>query len=121
MHNKNIKNNIPVFFAGANTANVFVSLYDSVFHEDDFTGLYIIKGGPGTGKSTFMKRLGEIAGDSGYKVTHYLCGSDSNSLDGIIIHGNKGKKVGVIDGTPPHPKEFRSPGAAGDILDFGRF
>lgn len=121
MYNKNISHNIPKFFAGVNTGNGFVSYYDTVFCEDDLTGLYIIKGGPGTGKSTFMKKLGNVAAVAGYSVIHYLCGSDSNSLDGIIISNKKGEKVGVIDGTPPHPKEFRSPGAAGDLLDFGQF
>lgn len=121
MNNKKTLKNTPKYFAGANTGNGFVSFYDSVFCESDLAGLYIIKGGPGTGKSTFMKRLGNIAATAGYNVTQCLCGSDSNSLDGVIISDNKGKKVGVIDGTPPHPKEFRSPGAAGDLLDFGEF
>ena len=121
MYNKNISHNIPKFFAGANTGNGFISFYDTIFCEDDLSGLYIIKGGPGTGKSTFMKKLGNVAATSGYNVAHYLCGSDSDSLDGIIISDTKGNRVGVIDGTPPHPKEFRSPGAAGDLLDFGQF
>lgn len=112
--------NVPTFFSGANTGAGFVSFYDSLFPEDRLNGLYIIKGGSGTGKSTFMRRLGSAARDKGYCIEHYLCGSDAGSLDGIIIRGDKGT-VGVIDGTPPHPREFRSPGAAGDILNFGAF
>lgn len=115
------KRYIKTSFAGVNTGKGFVSLYDSVFSEEKLEGLYIIKGGPGTGKSTFMKRLGDRAVRRGFTVEHYLCGSDATSLDGIIINGKSGGKVGVIDGTPPHPREFRSPGAAGDILNFGMF
>lgn len=112
---------IPTVFAGANTGSGFVSFYDSIFPEGQLDGLYIIKGGSGTGKSTFMRRLGDGAMKKGYTCEHYLCGSDETSLDGIIVNGRNGGRVGVIDGTPPHPREFRSPGAAGDILNFGMF
>ena len=112
---------IKTSFAGANTGKGFVSFYDTIFPEEELDGLYIIKGGSGTGKSTFMKKLGDVALKKGYTIEYYLCGSDAGSLDGIKIYGNSGKKVGVIDGTPPHPKEFRSPGAAGEILNFGEF
>ncbi len=108
-------------FAGANTGKGFISFYDTIFPEEKLDGLYIIKGGSGTGKSTFMRNLGEKAVRRGRTIEHYLCGSDATSLDGIIINGKNGGKVGVIDGTPPHPREFRSPGAAGDILNFGVF
>ena len=111
----------PTAFAGANTGSGFISFYDSIFSEEKLAGLYIIKGGSGTGKSTFMKKLGEVAAKSGCACEKYLCGSDEDSLDGLLIHGKTGKTVGVIDGTPPHPKELRSPGAAGDILNFGEF
>ena len=115
------KRYIKTSFAGANTGKGFFSFYDSLFPEEKLDGLYIIKGGSGTGKSTFMKRLSDITAKKGHTPEHYLCGSDATSLDGIIIKGKRGTKVGVIDGTPPHPREFRSPGAAGDILNFGMF
>ena len=115
-----MSNSIARSFAGANTGDGFISFYDGIFCEEKLAGLYIIKGGPGTGKSTFMRKLGNAALDRGYSCEHYICGSDGNSLDGIII-SNESVKVGVIDGTPPHPREFRSPGASGDILNFGMF
>ena len=46
------------YFAGGNTARGFFSLYDS-----NFAGLekvFILKGGPGTGKSTLMKKIAMI-------------------------------------------------------------
>lgn len=119
---RNIYNvgDISTFFSGANTSSGFVSFYDRIFPESALSGLFIIKGGAGTGKSTFMRRLGEVASNKGYVCERYLCGSDPDSLDGVIIEHNS-RKIGVIDGTPPHPKEFRSPGAAGDFLNFGQF
>lgn len=108
-------------FSGANTGKGFVSFYDEIFIEEGMAGLYIIKGGPGTGKSTFMKRFAKRSEECGLICERYLCGSDNNSLDGVIVRDNKGRKIGILDGTPPHPKEFRSPGAVGDILNFGTF
>ena len=63
---------IKTSFAGANTGRGFVSFYDTIFPEDELDGLYIIKGGAGTGKSTFMKKLGTLALKNGYKVTTFL-------------------------------------------------
>ena len=54
------------FFLGANSEEGFFSLYDQLLggRLDD---LMILKGGPGCGKSTFMRRVGaamERAGES---------------------------------------------------------
>ncbi len=113
--------NIQTAFAGANTGKGFVSFYERSFAENRLCGLYIIKGGAGTGKSTFMRRLGKKAVSKGFTVEHYLCGSDEASLDGVIIKGSDGRAVGVIDGTPPHARDLKCAGAAGDILNFGEF
>ena len=107
-------------FAGANTGDGFISFYDLLFREEELSSLYIIKGGPGTGNSSFIKRFGDIASSKGYFCEYFLCGSDPGSFDGILV-SNGVKKIGIIDGTPPHPKELKSPGAAGEILNFGKF
>ena len=41
-----------VFFAGANSARGFVSYYDTILNDKKIERLYILKGGPGTGKSS---------------------------------------------------------------------
>ena len=48
----------PEFFAGANSAEGFFSCFDSLY-DPEKDSFYILKGGPGTGKSTLMKRLSE--------------------------------------------------------------
>ena len=47
------------FFLGACTPQGFLSHYDSLF--DELEQLYIIKGGSGCGKSTFMRKIGAEA------------------------------------------------------------
>ena len=48
------------YFLGANSKDGFYSLYGG-FPADKNAFLHIIKGGPGTGKSGFMRALGDAA------------------------------------------------------------
>lgn len=89
------------FFLGANSGDGFYSLYDGFAHTSgDF--LYLIKGGPGCGKSSFMRRLARSYEDSGFFVEYILCSGDPDSLDGIYIPA---LKTGFCDATAPHTME----------------
>ncbi len=106
------------FFIGANTPRGFSGNLTSYFSEKDLTKLYVIKGGPGTGKSTLMKRAAEMGEKAGAKVTLLYCSSDPDSLDGIIIE--KGKiKIALCDGTAPHTLDPSLPGCCGEIINCG--
>jgi len=111
------KEKIEGYFAASNTKDGFVSYFDEVFGKSDVDRLYIIKGGPGVGKSTFMKRMGKKAEEAGLTCQYFYCSSDPDSLDGIII---KEKRVAVIDGTSPHTVEPKMAGVREIIIDFGR-
>ena len=45
------------FFASANGYTGFRSYFDEIFDSRDYTAIYVLKGGPGTGKSTLLKVL----------------------------------------------------------------
>lgn len=105
------------YFFGANGAEGYRNETDE-FVERSLDRLYIIKGGPGTGKSTFMKQCGENAARAGAKCTYYYCGSDPGSLDGVIIRRD-GVSIGITDGTAPHTADCTYPGAVGCIVDLG--
>jgi len=100
-----------------NSGTGFIGSYDKLINENDLARLYIIKGAPGTGKSTLMKYLAESAENAGYCVDYYRCSSDYESLDCIIIAG----KIAVLDGTNPHSLEMKYPGAVSRIVDLTRF
>ena len=57
------------FFLGANSEEGFFSLYDQLLggRLDD---LMILKGGPGCGKSTFMRRVGAAMERAGERVVY---------------------------------------------------
>lgn len=104
------------YFLGCPTPAGFEThLGDDIKSGKYFT--YIIKGGPGTGKSTMMKRLAAMLSDVDSAELYY-CSSDPDSLDAIVF-----KKLGVIfvDGTAPHVFEPTYPGAREKLLDLGRF
>lgn len=107
------------YFAASNTEKGFVSYFAENFR-DRADRCYIIKGGPGTGKSRLMKEMGEAAESAGGEVEYYYCSSDPMSLDGLYIEFGK-DSLAVLDGTAPHAEDIVSPGTVDNIIDLGRF
>lgn len=105
------------FFLAANSGEGFVSFFAESYIPGEYRA-YIIKGGPGTGKSSFMKFMAAKAIDKGYSVILCPCSSDPDSLDGVIIEDTK---TVFLDGTAPHVVEPQLPGACENIIDLGRF
>lgn len=104
------------YFPGSNTALGFHSFFPQLALE---TGrIFILKGGPGTGKSTFLQRLAAYLYQGGSSLEQYWCSSDPQSLDGIRaldLH------IALFDGTSPHILEPKYPGAKETLLDLGAF
>ena len=114
------------YFAAANSADGFICWFDRIFTPDRIDRCFIIKGGSGTGKSTFMKRLAAEGETRGYEAEYYYCSSDPTSLDGLILTrktmGGEGlRTAAVIDGTAPHTRDPILPGAAEEIINLGDF
>ena len=105
------------WFLGSNSVRGFCSLYDGYCRgEGDF--LRVIKGGPGCGKSSFMRRIGEAAAGKGLDVEYIHCSGDPDSLDGVYIPA---LRLGYADGTAPHIMDPACFGATGDYLNLGAF
>lgn len=104
------------YFLGANSPSGFYSMYDQMIDPAKARGIYILKGGPGCGKSTLMRRVGARAKELGQEVEYILCSGDPDSLDGVILPG---MGVAVVDGTAPHVMEPAYPGAVERYVDLG--
>lgn len=102
------------YYLGGMTPNGFsTKLNELVDNPNYFT--YILKGGPGTGKSSIMKKIaGEF--ESAQDVTMFYCSSDPDSLDAIVLNSSK---VIIVDGTPPHVFEPLFPGVCQKIINLG--
>ena len=107
---------VPTYFAALNTSKGFVSYFKDIFAQ--CKDLYIVKGGPGTGKSRFMRSVSQAAQNIGYSVEEYLCSSDPGSLDGLLI---KDIDVAIIDGTAPHVYEPTLIGSKEHLVDLSAF
>lgn len=110
-HEVNTLDKADSYFAAANTKDGFVSFFGDIFGK--VKKIYVIKGGPGTGKSTLMNKIASEGKNRGLEVKKYYCSSDSSSLDGIIV----GEDFAVLDGTPPHATEPRNVGALDEIIN----
>ena len=83
------------FFGGATyngTVNFVMDL------TKDLGKRYFIKGRPGSGKSTFLKKIANAAQSRGFDVEVYHCGFDPESLDMVIV---KELDFAVFDSTSP--------------------
>ena len=56
------------YFLGANSPTGFYSLYDQLLPPEQASAIYILKGGPGCGKSTMMRRVAALAQEAGEPV-----------------------------------------------------
>ena len=107
-------------FVAANGYRGFRSRFDEVFRTSQYEHLYIIKGGPGTGKSHAMREIGKIAEKIEADCEYVYCSSDTDSLDGLILEKN-GHRIGILDGTAPHTRCTEMPGAIDEIINLGEF
>ena len=104
-------------YPGGNTCYGFYSFYDYMV-SPEVERKIILKGGPGVGKSSFMKKTAQDFLSQGYDIEYYWCSSDNESLDGIVI----GKQqICILDGTAPHIVDPRYPGAVDEIINLGNY
>ena len=103
-------------FPGGNTSKGFFSYYNYILGQEEARHIFVIKGGPGVGKSTFMKRIGNEMVGRGYNTEFMHCSSDNNSLDGVVLPE---LKIAFLDGTAPHVVDPKNPGAVDEIINFG--
>ena len=104
------------FFLAANSGRGFASCYSDYPGEGVF--LHIIKGGPGTGKSGFMRRILDAAAARGLDTESILCSGDPDSLDAVCIPA---LGQAWVDGTAPHVREPAVFGAESDYVNLGQF
>ncbi|WP_232696433.1 hypothetical protein [Brevibacillus daliensis] len=73
---------------------------------------YYIKGRPGSGKSTMLKKIAQSAQQNGYDTEIYHCALDPNSLDMVLVRETG---VAFFDSTAPH--EYDPVRPSDEIID----
>lgn len=105
------------FFAGSNSSEGFYSLFNQIIGADA-KRVYLLKGGPGTGKNHFMKNIERSLAQQGYDRELFFCSSDPDSLDAISFPE---LGIALIDATAPHAQEPKWPGCRDEIINLGSF
>lgn len=109
-------NNVRSLFPGAMGPDGFISCFDHLMDASVLRRRIILKGGPGVGKSTFMRRVHAALCAQGEASTLYFCSGDPDSLDAIAIpHAG----LLMLDGTAPHIVDPAIPGARDAIINLG--
>lgn len=98
------------YFLGSNSAGGFFSLYDQLIDLEQAQRVYILKGGPGCGKSTLMRMVGKELEGAGVRGEYILCSGDPDSLDGVVFPE---LGVALVDGTAPQGSGPKSTGGSG--------
>ena len=71
------------YFLGSNSERGFFSLYSDMADTSAGDFIWLIKGGPGCGKSSFMRKIGAAAESAGFSVEYTRCSGDPDSLDAV--------------------------------------
>ncbi len=104
-------------FLGANSGGGFFSLYGQLLGAR-FDDLLLIKGGPGCGKSSFMRRLAKKLTEISKESIYVNCSGDPDSLDAVLFPT---LRAGAVDATAPHVLEPSYTVANERYLDLTRF
>lgn len=103
------------FFLGANSKSGFCSKYHALIDLKDAARVFILKGSPGCGKSTFMRTVSQTLH---LDTCNIYCSSDPDSLDAVIFPA---LGVALVDGTAPHVVEPTYPLAVEEYINLGAF
>ncbi|MEG0570079.1 MAG: hypothetical protein RR497_00355 [Oscillospiraceae bacterium] len=103
------------FFLGANSSKGFYSLFKQLEIPVKSWRSFVIKGGPGTGKSNMMKKIVDNFEDKRGLIEKIHCSSDIDSLDGVILHNCN---CSIVDATSPHVIEPDLPGVYETTVNF---
>ena len=103
-------------FPGAMGPDGFISCFDHLMPKSQLKRRIILKGGPGVGKSTFMRRLHASLCSGQEPSTLYFCSGDPDSLDAAAINH---AGLLILDGTAPHSIDPKVPGARDSIVNLG--
>lgn len=104
------------FYLGANSPMGFYSLYDQLIDPALAEDYFLIKGGPGCGKSTLMHQVARTMEARGLDVEYIQCSGDPNSLDAIAIPA---LGAALVDATAPHVMEPQYPGVVERYVNLG--
>ena len=80
--------------------------------------VYILKGAPGTGKSTFIRLVGETMSEQGLEVEFWISALDAITPDGVYLPQ---LDIAIINGSLPESIDPRYPGVKEQLINLGEY
>ncbi|BED91919.1 MAG: hypothetical protein CfP315_0470 [Candidatus Improbicoccus pseudotrichonymphae] len=106
------------FFLGSSSPRGFYSKFDSLYSPEDGWYCRILKGSPGCGKSSLLKKIAQAGIQNKINTEYIYCSADPESLDAVIFPEIKSC---IVDGTAPHVLDPVYPGAFEHIINLGQY
>lgn len=110
------KGRIRYIFASSNTSQGFYTFIPELL--EGLKKIYILKGAAGSGKSTFIRLLGESVSEQGYELEFWISALDPVNPDGLYIPQ---LEAAVVNGSLPQAIDPKYPGAVATIINLGDY
>lgn len=110
------KTGVRHYFAEGITTRGYISLLPNMM--PGWQRVYVLLGGPGTGKSTLIKVVGLELLDRGYDVDFFRAVRDPESMAGFIVPQTG---LAMLDAMKVSPLRWRAPGIVEKFIDFSVF
>jgi len=110
------KTGVRHYFAEGMTTRGYISLLPNMM--PSWQRVYVLLGGPGTGKSTLIKVIGLELLDRGYGVDFFRSVRDPDSMAGFILPD---MGLAMLDAMEISPVRWRAPGVVEKFIDFSIF
>ena len=104
------------YFLSANTPLGLIGRSEQLYDASEGWKAYILKGGPGKGKSGLIEKVGRSVLETGTDAEYIHSTIDTASLDGVVVPS---LKICVLDGSSPQAIEPKYPGAVESIVSLG--
>lgn len=104
------------YFAEGLTLRGYISLLPS--RRPAWERIYVLLGGPGTGKSTLIKTLGLELLDRGYELDFLRSAQDPDAMAGFILQRYG---LAMLDAQKISPLRWHAPGLVEYFIDFSPF
>lgn len=103
-------------FASSHTTRGYYTFIPDLIK--DLERVYILKGAPGSGRSTFIRLVGEILSEQGLEVEFWISALDSITPDGVYIPQ---LNLAVVNGSLPASIDPRYPGVKEHLINLGEY
>lgn len=110
------KTGVRHYFAEGMTTRGYISLLPNMM--PSWRRVFVLLGGPGTGKSTMIKVIGLELLDRGYDIDFLRSAKDPDSMAGFIMPS---EGLTMLDAMEVSPLRWRAPGVVEKFVDFSMF